>query len=958
MNRFGKLAPHFEPNVGQSDKEILYLSRGSNYTLFLSEDHATIRFHNGEAGHSDVKLKWEGAAAKPEISAEGLQASYSNYFRGSDPSKWRTEVPHYQSIRYREIWPGIDLVFHGDNKDLEWDFVVLPGGDPDRIGFIVEGAGDLELGEAGKLILDTPFGKTKLKKPLIYQDAPGQQSDERSIIDGRYELASNGRIGFHLGEYDSSRRLVIDPIISYSTYLGGRESQWAGDIAVDSEGNAVVVGSTYSTDFPTTVGAYRNSLVGYTEGFISKLNQDGSALMFSTFLGGNQSEYASGVALDSMGNIYVTGLTYSADFPTTEGVFNSTGPIGLFVTKLSPSGATLTYSTYIGVAVPVDLTIDSVGNVYVAGYTDNADFPTTADAFQSELHGVVDTVIFKLGIAGAVLDYSTYLGGRAEDRALGIAIDSTGHAYVAGYTEFGDFPTTPGSYQEERPVNRYSYYSDGFITKLNTSGTALDYSTYLGGHENDRITDIQVDNGGIVYVTGYTRSEDFPTTSGAYLTTKTYYNDDTFVSALNAAGNEVLYSTFCWESSITSRLALNSLGEVYLFGQIFGELLPPSPFAFQPFPRGDRDVYIAKLSSDLSIVLYNSYLGGGDTESVGDIQLDTSGNIYLTGRSISDDFPTTPGAFQRSRASLYSGDGFVTKIEPSLNPCIYSVSPTSFELDWTEQNVEIEVTVNNGCIWQVTGIHGSIHLLDPDKKDGLGSDKITLSVSQNHDSDRRILSFSVAGQEVEITQQGEPCSYTLIPDSFTFGIEGGNSTASIIAPRGCYWTTASNADWISINQEYPNNGDGILQFSVSANAGSPRGSSISIADQAFTVTQEGLGAPGVPPNPPSNISPENGDSNVAASPFLQWQPVDGATSYSVYIGQKSVGDLKLAQADLTSTSYHVKDLSAGITYFWKVIAKNQWGDSAASSPIWSFSVTNMRRFYHAGIKGFSSTRRH
>ena len=961
VNRFGKLAPHFEPNVGQSDGEILFLSRGKNYTLFLAEDHATIRLHNGEAGYSDVKLKWEGAATKPEISAEGLLASYSNYFRGSDPSKWRTEVPHYRSVRYREIWPGIDLVFHGDNKDLEWDFVVLPGGDPDRIGFIVEGAGDLELNEAGELILDTQFGKTKLKKPLIYQDAPGQQSGERSIIDGQYELASSGRIGFHLGDYDTGRRLVIDPVISYSTYLGGNFDDYGHDIAVDANGYAVVTGSTiskyWSDSFPTTGGAFQTGSTGPgSHAFISKLSQDGSALVFSTFLGGGSEDYLR-VALDSTGNIYVTGSTGSKDFPTTEGAYlerRKSIDTNTFVTKLLPSGSALEYSTYIGPAVPRDIAVDSEGNVYVAANTSDTDFPITANAFQPWLNGDMDAVVFKLDAAGAVLDYSTYLGGRTNDHALGITIDSAGYAYVAGNTNSDDFPTSPGSYQAVRLNNDKSYYYDAFLAKLSNTGSVLIYSTYLGGRNNDRITDLHVDSGGLVYVAGITESDNFPTTPGAYQTSKPSSAKDAFVSVLSGSGTGLQHSTFCWQvdSDNDTKMAVSALGEVYLSGGAsLG--LPSSPLAFQPFPINSTwGPYIAKLSSDLSAMEYSSPLGGGYREYLSDLQLDLSGNVYLVGYTKSTTFPTTNGAFQTSKVHDTYYDAFITKIEPSQTPCAYAVSPTNLDLDWREQNAEIEVTVNDGCVWRLTDYYGSYNWLTPDKIINVGPDTLTLSVNKNHSIYERSDSIIVAGQSVEIKQQGELCSHTLTPESRAFGTGGGISTVSVIAPHGCRWQANSNAAWLSILQGSTGNGDGIVQFSVDYNTGSPRSSSISIADQVFSVTQSGSGDQGIPPGPPDYISPENGDSNAAAVPVLQWQSVEGATSYSVYIGLEDVDFLKLAQADLTSTNYIVTGLSAGATYIWKVVAKNQWGDSAASSPIWSFSVTTSATSITPESKGF------
>jgi hypothetical protein len=691
---YGKLQLHFEANRGQTHKDVRFLSRGPGYSLYLTSGEAVLMLTrpNPDEKKRDVQSRRErgaktpvksvalrmslvGAAPEPVVSGLEEQPGTANYFIGKDSAKWLTKVPTYARVHYRGVYPGIDLLYYGNQRQLEYDFVVAPGADPKKIVLGFKGADKLEIDAKGELVLHAPGGDIRQHKPIIYQNIDGSRRE----IAGGYVRKGANRVGFQVAAYDCGQPLVIDPVLSYSTYLGGSGFNWGGGIAVDADGNAYVVGWTDSSNVPTTPGAFQTTFGGGTrvDTFVTKLNPTGSALVYSTYLGGNGSDVGRKIAVDGVGNAYVVGQTLSSNFPTTAGAFQTSfggGYSDAFVTKLNPTGSALVYSTYLGGTGEDDgsgISVDADGNAYVAGFTQSADLPTTAGAFQTNFGGGYgDAFVAKLDPTGSTLVYSTYLGGTDSDAAgnPGLAVDASGNAYVTSETVSTDFPTTAGAFQATLPG-----FQNAFVTKLDPTGSALVYSTYLGGSYSDWTQAIAVDAEGNAYVTGATRSRDFPTTAGAFQTTFGGGKSDAIVTKLNATGTALVYSTFLGGSGkdYGSAIAVDTAGNAFVTGTTNSSDFPTTITAFQTsFGGGTREVFsgdlggdaiVTKLNADGSALVYSTYLGGSENDYGRGIALDANPNAYVSGSTSSYwNFPTTAGAFQTGLAG--STDAFVAKI--------------------------------------------------------------------------------------------------------------------------------------------------------------------------------------------------------------------------------------------------------------------------------------------------------
>ena len=662
VDSYGKLPLSFEANRGQTAPQVKFLARGPGYTLFLTPDAAVLSLGRQKT-NAVLRMKLQGANAPASVTGADALPGKSNYFIGSDPNQWRTNVPTYGAVKYAAVYPGIDLVYHGNQRLLEYDFLVAPGADPQAIGIRFQGARKLTVNRDGALVIALGGSEVIEPAPVVYQEIAGQ----RQIVAGRYVLRGRGHVGFSVAEYDRSRPLVIDPTLVYSTFLG---CCWLNDyaaIAVDGSGNAYVTGEISPSNFPTTPGAFQTTPGGAQDAFVSKLDPAGSALVYSTYIGGNGGTTGAGIAVDASGNAYVTGDTDSPNFPTTPGAFQTTfsgdpnNIVHAFVSKLNATGSALVYSTYLGGSEDdwgYGIAIDASGCAYVTGTTGSSNFPTTPGAFQTTYGGNRDAFVTKLNASGSVLVYSTYLGGSDGDNAQGIALDASGNAYVVGSTG-SDFPTTPGAFLTTSP-------GGAFVTKLNSAGSALVYSTYLVG-TNSALgsgtygNGIAVDASGSAYVIGDT-SPNFPTTPGAF---QTAYGC-TFVTKLNATGSDLIYSTFLGGSGngFGNGIAVDASGSAYVTGAIDSSGFPITPGAAQATYGGGRfDAYLSKLDATGSVLVYSTYLGGSGDDLGRGIAVDASGNAYFTGVTESSNFPTTPGAFQTTNTGgNYNYSGFVAKL--------------------------------------------------------------------------------------------------------------------------------------------------------------------------------------------------------------------------------------------------------------------------------------------------------
>ena len=613
-----------------------FLSRTGGYTLFLSGDEAVLTLRGGKPDTKRAKiagtvptlqsrmtapkaggvLRMKLFHANPAAKATGTDElpGTTNYFIGNDPAKWRTNVSNYAKVKYEGIYPGIDLVYYGNQRQLECDFIVAPGVDPRAIQFHFRGAKRIHKDEHGDLVLKMGEGEVRWHKPVVYQEKNGARQE----IAANYDITDKNLVGFELAKYDARRPLYIDPLV-YSTYLGGRSYDEGFGIAVDSGGNAYVTGGTESTDFPTQ-NPLQSTNGGVENAFVAKINASGTALVYSTYLGGSGNAFGTRIAVDSSGNAYVTGNA-GANFPTMNPLQGSGGGgIGTaFVAKLNPTGSALVYSTYLGGSggdAGYGIALDISGNSYVTGVTLSTDFPVTPGAFQTVCGGgssgasCYDAFVSKINPSGSALVFSTYLGGSGNEQGLGIAVDGSGNAYVTGNAG-PDFPVTLGAFQ----TTYGSGSNDAYVSKINSSGSALVYSTYLGGSLDDYGTGISVDSTGSVYVGGTTYSTDFPVTPGAFQTVCgggcKNGGANAFVAKISPSGTALDYSTYLGGSYVDGGegIALDGHGNTYVTG-VANSTDFPTMNPLQPANGGNGDVFVAEINPTGSALVYSTYLGG------------------------------------------------------------------------------------------------------------------------------------------------------------------------------------------------------------------------------------------------------------------------------------------------------------------------------------------------------------
>ena len=719
---YAKLPLSFEANQGQTDRSVNFLSRGRGYSLFLTGDEAVLRLKkpgteseirnsrleprrkgivrsqlqratDSGPGSADslLRMKLVGANRDATVAGTNELPGKVNYFLGNDPKTWRRNVPTYAKVRYQNVYRGVDLVYYGNQAgQLEYDFVVAPGADPAAITLDVEAHGSparppLRIARDGDLIVDLDGGDVRFHKPVVYQpaiDDAHRTSDFglRTAVDGHYVLTASNQVRFALGPYDRNQPLVIDPVLSYSTYLGGSGGETNFGIAVDSSGNAYVTGLTQSADFPTTGGAYQTTLGSTQDAFVAKLQWNNStatlSLAYSTYLGGNGNDFGYSVAVDSSFNAYVAGSTTSTDFPLLHalaGQGESTGSLYAFVTKLSADGSSLVYSTCLGgnqTQEALGIAVDpSSGDADVTGYTSSTDFPVQhALVGHTVLAGIQNAFVAKLDWSSPTLSlvYSTYLGGNGIDTGYGIAVDSSGNAYVTGTTSSATFPVHTPVYASLNGT------SDAFVAKLNWSGSALSlvYSTYLGGTAQELGSSIAVDSSGNAHVAGVTYSTDFPTKHPYQVSNNALPGSGTaYVAELNTAGNTLVYSTYLGGHALdwAYGIATDSSGNAYVVGVTASTDFPTQNPLYASLNSSSFDAFVTKLDwSGSALTLdYSTYLGGSGNEFGYAIAVDSSGNAYVTGITASTDFPTFCAVQKTNNAPSTSATGFVAKISPS-----------------------------------------------------------------------------------------------------------------------------------------------------------------------------------------------------------------------------------------------------------------------------------------------------
>jgi len=659
--KLAALPMRFEPNEGQFDARILFLGRAPGYDLFLTRDGAALSFRakseGGVADASVLRVRVVGGRAVQPAAFERLPGS-SNYVVGSDPSKWRTGVEGFARVRYSNVLPGVDVDYYGaGGQRLEYDLVLTPGADPSGVTLAFEGAQSIELDADGAAHLALGGGREIVQPPpFAYQlDAAGKP--ERVVV--RYVLRQGG-LGFGVGRFDARRALVVDPTLVYSTYLGGSGSDGAYGVAVDANGATYIAGTTTTTSFPGA-SSPGSGAVGNYHVFVTKLNPTGSAIVYSTYLGGGGNDFANDLAIDSAGEAFVVGATSSADFPiaTTLQSNYGGGSFDAFVTKLGTSGSVV-YSTYLGGSLndqAEGVAVDGSGDVFVAGLTFSTNFPT-ASPLQGTNHAAGGTAfVAKLNAGGSGFAYSTYLGGSGPDRGNAIAIDSAGNAYIVGSTSSGNFPTLAPLQTNNQGGG------DAFVTKLNATGSALVYSTYLGGSAADTANDVALDAAGEAFVVGSTASGNFPTVSALQSTLRG--PGDAFVAKLDSAGTALVYSTYLGGSAadVGDSIAVDGANEAFVTGYT-SSIDFPTASPIQANNAGKEDVFVTKYNGAGTALLYSTYLGGSDNDLGNRIAVDDSGNAVVVGE-LGDGSTNFPVVSPIQGTEAGSDDALIAKIAPT-----------------------------------------------------------------------------------------------------------------------------------------------------------------------------------------------------------------------------------------------------------------------------------------------------
>lgn len=732
---YAKLPLGFERNQGQAAAEVDYLSRGRNATLFLTGSEAVLALRGERAKTAVLRMRLAGANAGATAAAEEPLQGKVNYLLGNDRKQWQTGVSTYRRVRYSDVWPGIDLVWHGTRSALEYDFIVQPGSDPARIRVAFDGTERLRLDRAGNLIARTAAGEVVQSAPVIYQDGPRG----RTTISGRYAMKGRREIGFEIGAYDRSRPLVIDPVLNYSTYLGSAGADDAFAIAVDSAGQAYVTGTTDSS-FKDFGGSIRfNKSFGDFAVYVTKLNAAGTEAIYTALIGSGPDEIrdclgedicdvvSNGIAVTVDGKAAITGGIHNFDnnseYPTTDNAFQGRGVpclgtcsvldvparhLDVFVTMLNAAGDGLVYSTFYadsaylgshGDEVGQAIAVDAGQRIYITGFT-NSEGLATRNEFQKGRESVFQRKDAFIAVFDPFLEkgndtllYASYLGGGEDDIGLGIAVDQFRNAYIGGSTRSIDLATKSPVSQPLQSTFQGGQF-DGFVAKIDTTvrgASSLTYLTYFGGNVNDRVEGIAVDSAQRAYITGATNSSaaTFPLLNAF---DNTQLNGEAFVAKLNADGTARFYCSFlggdngnaAGDGEEGMAIALDAGENVYVTGRITsGATFPTGPFAALLPVEQQGTAFVAKIEATVSAttparLLYATTFGGRNAKAHG-IAVDPKANVYLAGTTFGD-FPTTEGAFQ----TVFGGDtdAFVAKINATPNDTtgLYRLSTNEFLL--------------------------------------------------------------------------------------------------------------------------------------------------------------------------------------------------------------------------------------------------------------------------------------
>ena len=895
------VAPHFyfETNRGQADPSVAFVARGLGYAVLLQRNGSAVyRFPGVEDDAPPLSVEFLCRHTRAGLEGEQPLASVTNYYSGRR-NDWLPAIPHFERVRFRDIYPGIDLVWRSRGADLEYEFLARAGADPSRIRIRFTGANRISLDDQGNLILETPFGKIRHRPPVAWQEIAGRRQDVAIAL----RLERN-TAGFQLGPYSRHRPLRIDPVLAYSTYVGGAGYDAGYAITTDGSGGVYMTGTTASIGFP----AQGSGVNSNNDAFVMKFNESGD-LIYTTVLASDGNSSGQAIAADSSGNVYIAGTTEADNFPVTTGAWQTVfgGIADAFAAKLNPAGD-LIYASYIGGPgreAGTGIAIDSSGNAYVSGSTSGS-FPTTTGAAQTLYGGgFADAFVVKLNSQGSAAVYSTLLGGTGNDEAEAITVDGAGNVCIAGYTDSTNLPVN-AAFQPSPGGD-----GDALVGCLNANGTAWTMVSYLGGSNVDQAYALAIDASGNLYVAGATFSSDFPVTSAVFQPANAG-SYDAFLAQLSPGGSTLVYATFLGGSGsdAATALAVGSTGDVWIGGYTNSTNFPVSG-AWQPAAGGSFDGFLSHLSPNAAALLTSSYLGGSGDDRVLAIALDpTTGLVFATGSTLSANFPVTPGAMQGaapagvnaflatinpSAYSIYglvatqagaplsgvevtlsgacagststdsNGNFFFNNLSggdtytftPTLNG--YPFSPPSQTFSTLAANQTANFTAMTG--YSISGnialtgavpfggvnvaLSGAVNSSTATDVNGnysfngliTGTYTVTPSLAASTFSPASVtFSNLTTNQTVDFTTQ---CSYSVSPSAlYLDSTSQAGPTLNVTAGSGCPWTTSASGGFITITSGASGTGNGAATFTVTANSsGAVRAGTLTVAGQTATLTQ-------------------------------------------------------------------------------------------------------------------------
>lgn len=679
-----KLPLLFFENRGQLDPAVEFAAKRGGLATYFTRDSFVVDVSEagetvmGETKYRGATLRYtfEGASAAADLLGEQPNDARFNFIKGNSPANWHVDIPSYGQVRYDELYPGVDLVVRDANGVLEYDLELAAGASLDQVRIRCEGADRLNIDSEGSLVAATMWGELKQKFPQTWElGADGS----RKAIDSKFVMLDENTYGFAAPERADGSALVVDPGITYGSYLGGSDTEHGCGVSVDELCALFIAGDTKSVDFPVRVGSYDLTHNGDVDTFATKVDATGGLLVYSTYIGGSLGDFGHGVVVDAAGNAYITGGTKSVDYPVTPGSFDPThnGQGDCFVTRLNDKGTALDYSTFVGgVAEEGSLggqgiAVDAAGNVYVAGFAGSPDYPITPGAYQTVMNGIVDVFVTKLDPTGTNALYSTLVGGVDLDIANAIDIDSNGNAYVGGWALSSDYPRTPGAFATTPNGN-----SNGIVSRVNANGTGLDWSTFTGG-SSEVVRGIAVE-GDEAFVAGYTLSSVFPATAGA-AQTNPGGNGDAFLMRFNNTGTGVHYATYLGgiEVDVANNLDTDINGSAYLTGWTESSNFPVTPgIAFDTTYNGLQDAFVTRLSTDGAVFEYSSFFGGSAYDVGFAMNVHEVGSFYMAGGTFSADLPTTPGSWDTTLNG--NEDIFMVLMPAGANSCPNAATASTY----------------------------------------------------------------------------------------------------------------------------------------------------------------------------------------------------------------------------------------------------------------------------------------